>query len=44
MVGSGEEKNEEKQTTRQKLKFYVTFTAASVGKTPPILNSTKIIR
>ena len=32
MVGSGVEKKEKKQTFRQKLKFYVTFAAASVGK------------
>lgn len=34
MVGSGIEKKEKKQTFRQKLKFYVTFAAASVGKFP----------
>ena len=32
MVGSGGEKNEKKETFRQKLKFYVTFAAASIGK------------
>ena len=39
MVGSGGEKIEKKQTTGQKLKFYVTFAAASLGnKNPSILN------